>query len=140
MNKFIGIGRLTKDVELRTTNSGKSVMSNSIAIRNDYKNADGDYDSEFINIQVWGKTAEYLYNYARKGSPIAIEGRVQTRSYDDADGNTRYTTEVVCNSVELLESKKTAENNADSVEHTAEANDPYAEYGDSIDIDDNFLD
>lgn len=141
MNKFIGIGRLTKEIELRETNSGRSVVSNTIAIKNDFKNANGEYDSEFVNIQVWGKTAEFLAQYAQKGMLVGIEGRVTTRSYDDADGNKRYVTEVICNSVELLEKKSQLANatTEEEVEETTEETDPYAEFGDEIDVTDNFL-
>lgn len=135
MNKFIGIGRLTQDVELKTTNSNKSYVQNKIAIKNDYKNSDGKYDSEFINIVLWNKTAEFLVQYANKGSRIAVEGRLTNRSYDKQDGTKGYITEVVCNSVELLESKKT-----DTASTPAPVeNDPFAEFGESVEIDDNFL-
>ena len=132
MNKFIGIGRLTKDIELRCTTSGKSVVSNTIAIKNDFKNVNGEYDSEFINIQVWGKTAEFLSQYAKKGSLICIEGRIATRDYDDSNGNKRYVTEVICNSVEFLEKKNSQSNDEDI--------NIYDEDDDSVLIDDDFLD
>ena len=141
MNKFIGIGRLTKEIELRETNNGRSVVSNTIAIKNDFKNANGEYDSEFINIQVWGKTAEFLAQYAQKGMLVAIEGRITTRSYDDADGNKRYVTEVICNSVELLEKKSQLTNALaeEEKEETTDETDPYAEFGDEIDVTNDFL-
>ena len=137
MNKFIGIGNLCRDIELKTTNSGKSYLQNSIAIRNDYKNTDGEYDSEFINIVVWGKTAEFLVQYAQKGMKVAVEGRLTNRSYDKADGTRGYITEIVCNSVELLSniSQKSTEQQIEQDE-----TDPYKEFGEQIDIDDNFLD
>lgn len=137
MNKFIGIGNLCRDIELKTTNSGKSYLQNSIAIRNDYKNTDGEYDSEFINIVVWGKTAEFLVQYAQKGMKVAVEGRLTNRSYDKADGTKGYITEIVCNSVELLSntSQKSTEQQIEQDE-----TDPYKEFGEQIDIDDNFLD
>lgn len=127
MNKFVGIGNICKDIELKSTNSGKYVLQNSIAIRNDYKNANGEYDSEFVNIVVWGNTAEYMQKYAHKGMKIAVEGRLQTRSYDKADGTKGYVTEVVCNSVELLEKINQTKSNTASVER-----DPYAEFGELI--------
>lgn len=105
MNKFFGIGRLVRDLELRQTNSGRVCLQNTIAIKNDYKNANDEYGTEFVNIQAWGKTAEYLNNYATKGMKVAVEGRLTTRDYDKADGTKGYVTEVVCNSVELLEKR-----------------------------------
>lgn len=131
MNKFVGIGNLCKDIELKSTNSGKYVLQNSIAIRNDFKNANGEYDSEFVNIVVWGNTAEYMQKYAHKGMKIAVEGRIQTRDYDVADGTRRYVTEVVCSSVELLE--KTAVKNEKIEEREEEQSiDPYTAFGEKI--------
>ena len=86
MNKFIGIGRLTNNIELKQTNSGKYYVKNSLAIKNDFKNSNGEYDTEFVNIVVWGKSAEILCNYSTKGMLIAIEGRLTTRDYDKNDG------------------------------------------------------
>lgn len=136
MNRFVGIGNICKDIELKSTNSGKYVLQNSIAIRNDYKNANGEYDSEFVNIVVWGNTAEYMQKYAHKGMKIAVEGRLQTRSYDKADGTKGYVTEVVCNSVELLEKTNKNEEQENTEEVTT---DPFEEFAESVIIDDNFL-
>ena len=106
MNKFIGVGNLTKDGELRSTESGKIIYSNSLAMRNDFKNKDGEYDTEFINFSAWGTTAEYLKKYAKKGNKVLIEGRISTRSYDKQDGSKAYITEVIAEKVELLTYKK----------------------------------
>ena len=106
MNKFIGVGNLTKDGELRSTESGKIIYSNSLAMRNDFKNKDGEYDTEFINFSAWGTTAEYLKKYAKKGNKVLIEGRISTRSYDKQDGSKAYITEVNAEKVELLTYKK----------------------------------
>lgn len=137
MNKFVGIGNICKDIELKSTNSGKYVLQNSIAIRNDYKNANGEYDSEFVNIVVWGNTAEYMQKYAHKGMKIAVEGRLQTRNYDKADGTKGYVTEVVCNSVELLEKINKNEEQENAEESTSN---PFEEFGNSVEIDNDFLD
>lgn len=106
MNKFIGVGNLTKEGELRSTESGKIIYSNSLAMRNDFKNKDGEYDTEFINFSAWGTTAEYLKKYAKKGNKVLIEGRISTRSYDKQDGSKAYITEVIAEKVELLTYKK----------------------------------
>lgn len=135
MNKFVGIGNICKDIELKSTNSGKYVLQNSIAIRNDYKNASGEYDSEFVNIVVWGNTAEYMQKYAHKGMKIAVEGRLQTRSYDKADGTKGHVTEVVCNNVELLERPVSKEENT-----VEQSTDLFEEFGQTVEIDENFLD
>ena len=111
MNKFIGVGNLTKDGELRSTESGKIIYSNSLAMRNDFKNKDGGYDTEFINFSAWGTTAEYLKKYAKKGNKVLIEGRIATRSYDAQDGTKRYATEVIVSNAELVSYKKDDEEN-----------------------------
>ena len=103
MNKFIGIGRNTKDGELRTTESGVSVYRNTIAITNNFKNKDGNYDSEFINYVAYRNTAEYLNKYSGKGALIEIEGRLHNGSYEK-DGEKKYFTEIV---VENASSYKT---------------------------------
>ena len=111
MNKFIGVGNLTKEGELRSTESGKIIYSNSLAMRNDFKNKDGGYDTEFINFSAWGTTAEYLKKYAKKGNKVLIEGRISTRSYDAQDGTKRYVTEVIVSNAELVSYKKDDEEN-----------------------------
>lgn len=106
MNKFIGIGRLTNNVELKETNTGKYYVKNSLAIKNDFKNSDGQYDTEFVNIMVWGKSAETLCKYSSKGMLIAVEGRLVNLTYDKNDGSKGYITEIICEKVKLLESNK----------------------------------
>ena len=133
MNKFIGIGRLTNDIELKETSGGKYYVKNSLAIKNDFKNVNGQYDTEFINIVVWGKSAEVLCNYSSKGMLIAIEGRISTRDYEKNDGTKGYITEIVCEKVKLLENRKEKNNNEE------DTYDPYSEFGEQIE-EDNYLD
>lgn len=106
MNKVILIGNICKDIEIRYTTNGIAVIQNSLAVKNDFKNANGEYESEFVNIIVWKQTAEFLNKYASKGSKIAVDGRLTTRSYDKKDGTKVYITEIVAEKVELLDSKK----------------------------------
>lgn len=106
LNKIILCGNLVKEIELRMTTSGKSVIQNTIAVRNDFKNKEGNYDSTFINIVVWGATAEYLNKYADKGSKVLLEGRISNRSYDKQDGSKAYITEVIVEKAEILTYKK----------------------------------
>ena len=106
MNKTILCGNLVKEIELRMTTSGKSVIQNTIAVKNDFKNKEGNYDSTFINIVVWGATAEYLSKYAEKGSKVLLEGRISNRSYDKQDGSKAYITEVIVEKAEILTYKK----------------------------------
>lgn len=100
MNQVILTGRLTKDPELRTTQSDKQVASFTLAVDKYGEGAD------FINCIVWGKQAENLCKYQEKGSQIGLLGRIQTRSYEDDKGNKRNITEVVADSIEFLGSKK----------------------------------
>lgn len=99
MNSVALIGRMTRDVELRRTNSGKAVASFTLAVNRDKETAD------FINCIAWNKTAEILAQYTSKGHKVGVEGRIQTRTYDDNNGKKVYVTEVVANRIELLESK-----------------------------------
>lgn len=105
MNRTVLVGRLTKDPDLRYTNSGKAVANFTLAVNRPFKNAQGDREADFIMCQIWGKPAENLANYMRKGSQIGVDGRIQTRSYEGQDGNRVYVTEVVADNVQFLESK-----------------------------------
>lgn len=107
MNKCILIGRLTRDPELRYTQSGTPVCSESLAVRRP-TTRDGEDDADFINITIWGKAAENLAKYKRKGGQIAIEGRLQVSNYTDREGAKRWKTEVVANSVEFIGSRDEA--------------------------------
>lgn len=94
------IGRLTKDIEIRMTQSGKKCGSFTLACNRDKENAD------FISCVAWEKTAELIEKYCSKGSKICVTGRIQTRNYQDNSGRTVYVTEVICNSVQFLDTKK----------------------------------
>lgn len=102
MNKFIGIGRNTKDGEYRTSESGITIYSNSLAMTNNFKNKDGNYDSEFIDYVAYRNTADYLNKYAKKGSLISLEGRIQTTT-SEKDGKKRHFTKIVVESASVLE-------------------------------------
>lgn len=101
MNKCILIGRLTRDPELRYTQSGTPVCSSSLAVRRPTAR-DGETDADFINLVVWGVVGENLAKYMVKGGQIAVEGRIQVSNYQDKDGVKRWKTEVVASSVEFL--------------------------------------
>ena len=104
MNKAILIGNLTRDPEARTTQSGVSVTTFTIAVNRRFTNAQGVREADFINIVAWRQTAELCARYLSKGRKVAVEGSIQTRSYDAQDGTKRYVTEVVADSVEFLSS------------------------------------
>lgn len=99
MNKFIGLGRLIKDPELRSTQSGLKVASFTLAINRNFKNKEGKYDADFLNCQAFKNTAEFIEKYFKKGSMMAITARAQTRNYDDNDGKKRFVTEFIVEEV-----------------------------------------
>ena len=99
MNKFIGLGRLTKDPELRSTQSGLKITSFTLAINRNFKNKDGNYDADFLNCQAFDKRAEFIEKYFKKGNMMAITARAQTRNYDDSDGKKRFVTEFIVEEV-----------------------------------------
>lgn len=104
MNIWVGIGRLTRDPEVRYTQSGKACAKFTLAIDR-RKSGDGNQQADFISCVAWEKTAEVISQYTGKGRKIAVEGRIQTRSYEGSDGNKRYVTEVVVQSMEFCDSK-----------------------------------
>ena len=152
MNRAMLVGRLTTKPELRYTSSNLPFARFSVAVNRTYSNAQGERETDFINVVVWRKQAENVCNFLNKGSLVSVEGRIQTGSYDDKDGNKRYTMDVALENFEFVESKNAREQstNSGSYEPTpydyqdsksvnVEA-DPFAEFGDSVSIlDDNFL-
>lgn len=130
MNKVVLIGRICNDIELRYTGNNTPVATFTIAVNRQFTNQEGEREADFINCVVWRKQAENLKNYMSKGSQIAVEGSIQTRSYDDANGNKRYITEIVANNIEFLESKKVNANerNETQEENKSQTN-PYEEFG-----------
>lgn len=108
MNKVILIGRLTKDIDLRKTQNGTSVCQYTLAVNRQIKK-EGQPDADFIQCVAWNKTAELMEQYLHKGSLIGIEGRIQTRSYDNQQGQRVYVTEVMTDSVQFLEPRSATE-------------------------------
>ena len=113
MNKVFLIGRLTRDPELRYTGNNTPVASFSLAVNRNFTNQQGEREADFFNITVWRKQAENVKKYCTKGSLVAVEGRIQTGSYEK-DGQRVYTTDVVADSVQFLESKAQSENRMSS--------------------------
>lgn len=107
MNKVILIGRLVADPEIRYTQSGKAVASYRLAVDRPFKQ-DGQQEADFINCVAWGKTGEFAGNYLRKGTKIAVEGRIQTGSYEK-DGVKHYTTDIVVDRHEFCESRSSGQ-------------------------------
>jgi len=106
MNKVLLIGRLAKDVELRYTQSGTAVASFTLAVNRKFSNQNGEHEADFVNCVAWQRTAEFVANYFKKGQQMALEGRLQVRSYDGNDGQRRWVTEVVADQVEFVGSKQ----------------------------------
>lgn len=106
INNVTLTGRITKDLEKKETGKGTSVVNFSLAVDRRRKNANGDREADFVSIQVWGLTADLLCKYCGKGSLIGIEGRIQTRNYENNQGQRVYVTEVVAENITFLDSKK----------------------------------
>ena len=142
MNKVVLIGRLTRDPELRYTSSNIPSATFSLAVNRPFQNQNGVREADFINIVMWRKQAE-----TAKGSLISIEGRIQTRNYDGADGKKVYVTEVVADNFEFLETKgqKTSTPMSDvsnDIEYsnapsTNVSDEPYIDFGDTIELSDD---
>ena len=162
MNKAILIGRLTRDPELRSTPAGRNVCQFSIAVNRTFTNANGDREADFINCVVWDKQAENLVKYQKKGNQIAVDGRIQTRNYEDKDGKRVYVTEILANNISFLDSKGSSAGNSNifnnfnnlpeppiernnnlasmpDIETVSVEKDPFEAFGDSIEISDNDL-
>src|SRR5574344_1091018 len=157
MNKVFLIGRLVRDPELRFTGSNIAVATFSLAVNRNFTGANGERETDFINIVVWRKQAENCKNYITQGSQVAIDGRIQTRTYDDKDGQKRYVTEVVADNVQFLDTKASREmrettgssNNVNpspydfqpdvDVSTTDVKEDPFKDFGEEIKIEDDDL-
>lgn len=105
LNTAILMGRLTKDPELRTTQSGTSVTSFTVAVDRDYVRQGEERQTDFINVVAWRQTAEFVSRYFQKGSMIAVQGSIQTRNYEDKHGNKRTAVEVIADKVSFCGSK-----------------------------------
>lgn len=150
MNKAILIGRLTKDPEMRTTTSGLTVTSFTVAVSRPFAEANGERGTDFLNCVVWRKQAENVAKYCQKGTQVAVEGRIQTRSYDAQDGSKRYVTEIVCDNVTFLGSKGDSGNTSRNYESnemssnndivtTDISEDPFKDFGNEITLSDDDL-
>lgn len=114
LNRVVLVGRLTKDPELRYTPSGVAVANFTLAVNRPFSNQQGDREADFINCVVWRKPAENVANFLTKGSLAGVDGRVQTRSYDNNEGRRVYVTEIVAESVQFLEPRNSQNNQQNS--------------------------
>lgn len=151
MNKVILIGRTTNDIELFTLQNGIAITNFNLAVQRDYKNQNGVYESDFISCVASGKIAETLSKYVKKGNKVGIEGRINTRTYTDNDGDKHYVTEVKVSNIEFLESKKQeqksigeevieeAVNNMVKQNENQADTDPFKDFGEEVIISDDDL-
>lgn len=109
MNKWIGMGRLTRDPEVRYSQSGSAVANFSIAIDRRYKR-DGETTADFFNCTAFGKTGEFAEKYLRKGTKVVIEGELQNNNYEDKNGTKHYSVQIIVNQIEFAESKSSQDN------------------------------
>jgi single-strand DNA-binding protein len=146
INRVILVGRLTKDPEMRFTQSGKGVTSFTLAVKRTFKNAQGEYEADFVNCIAWNN-AENVANYLKKGSLAGVDGRIQTRNFEGQDGKRVFMTEVVAESVQFLEPKnsqssnqgQSQNNNQQQSQNQRQDEDPFKNDGTPIDISDDDL-
>lgn len=110
INRTVLVGRLTNDPELKYTDSGVAVATFTVAVNRQFTNSQGEREADFIRCQMWRKAAENFCNFTHKGSLVGIDGRIQTRSYENQQGTRVYVTEVVAENFSLLESKNSSQN------------------------------
>ncbi len=138
MNKIILIGNLTRNLELKYTSTNKAVLDTNLAVQRPRINQNGERETDFINIQVWGKQAENLSKYCGKGSKIAIEGELRIDTYEKNDGSKGYKTYVLVSNVEFLDTKKKEEKPAIEVNEEVKE-DIFEEFGKELKLSDDDL-
>lgn len=144
MNKVNLIGRLTADTELRYNTSNIAYSRFNLAVNRSFLNADGEREADFISCVAWRKTAELIHKHFKKGSEIGLSGRIQTGNYEKENGDKVYTTDIIVEEITFIGSKK---DSRPEPEYTGDAQndvskteeDPFAEFGESISIEDDFL-
>lgn len=117
MNKAILVGRLTKDVELRTTPSGVSTCTFTVAVNRRFKNSEGSYDADFINCVAWRQSAEFAAKYFKRGDWIGVSGSIQTRNYEK-DGHKVYVTEINAEEIDFVSNKNNSSAPAENFDMT----------------------
>ncbi|HCY7996430.1 TPA: single-stranded DNA-binding protein, partial [Staphylococcus aureus] len=152
-NRVVLVGRLTKDPEYRTTPSGVSVATFTLAVNRTFTNAQGEREADFVNCVVFRRQADNVNNYLSKGSLAGVDGRLQSRNYENQEGRRVFVTEVVCDSVQFLEPKNTNDSQQDLYQQQVQQtrgqsqysnnkpvkDNPFANANDPIEIDDDDL-
>lgn len=148
INRVVLVGRLTKDPEFRTTPSGVSIANFTLAVNRTFTNAQGEREADFINVVVFRKQAENVNNYLSKGSLAGVDGRIQSRSYENNEGKRIFVTEIVADSVQFLEPKGNNNQNVSQGQQRGNNNqqtgntsgdNPFANNNGSVDIQDSDL-
>lgn len=139
INSVVLTGRLTRDIDLRYTPNGKATANFSLAVERNFTNQQGQRDADFINCVVWGKPAETMANYTHKGSLVGVEGRIQTRNYENQQGQRVYVTEVIVSQFTFLESKKSQGQGYQQGSNQGCQNQAWGSGQSDIDIDDGDL-
>ena len=154
INRVVLVGRLTRDPDLRYTSNGTAVASFTLAVNRQFTNSQGEREADFINCVIWRKSAENFSNFTKKGSLVGVDGRLQSRSYDNQQGQKVYVTEVVVDNFSLLESKSSTQdrnysndtdqnnsnlNNNTKSDKSSKKEDPFADSSETIDISDDDL-
>lgn len=133
INRVVLVGRLTKDPEFRTTPSGVSIANFTLAVNRTFTNAQGEREADFINVVVFRKQAENVNNYLFKGHLAGVDGRIQSRSYENNEGKRIFVTEVVADGVQFMEPKSQSQQQSGQVKSQQQANDnPFANGGADI--------
>lgn len=151
INRVVLVGRLVRDPELRYTQNGAAVTSFTVAVNRRFTNSQGEREADFISCIIWRKAAENFVNFTKKGSLVGIDGRIQTRNYENKQGQRVYVTEVVVDNFSLLESRNAnssdstndnsnkAPNYNQSKNSNTNVSDPFADNSKPIDISDSDL-
>ena len=151
INRVVLVGRLTRDPELKYTTNGVAVASFTLAVNRQFTNSQGEREADFIGCTIWRKAAENFVNFTKKGSLVGIDGRIQTRNYENKQGQRVYVTEVVVDNFSLLESRNAnssdgtndnsnkAPNYNQSKNSNTNVSDPFADNSKPIDISDDSL-
>jgi len=137
MNKVVLTGNLCKNHDVRVTESGKKVIRNSIAVKRKFKNAQGNYESDFINIVYFCQSINYMEQYTKKGDKVSVVGRWQHRTYQDQYGNNKYVDECVVDEIELLSRPQKTESASIEPAPTEQSNNDNPWGVETIDIDDD---
>lgn len=137
MNRVVLAGRLTADPEIRKSPNGNSVVRFSLVVNRKFKNANGQYEVDYINCVAFKGTADTINAYVSKGDMLIVEGRIQTSKYTRVDGSTAYSTDIAVDGITLVGGRKNTENSQPKKDTQS---DPFTDFGENVTIDDNFLD